>query len=583
MKHNMKRTLVIIIATFGIGLLIGWLIFGKSSMDHSNHKQESEQSEQSVWTCSMHPQIKQPDPGDCPICGMDLIPLESSSDSNDSLVIKMSPSAMKLAQVQTIKVSSGAYSKSINLTGKVQADERLLFSQSAHIPGRIEKLTVNFTGEYVEKGQVVAYMYSPELMTAQEELLQAQKIRTTQPELFNAAVKKLENWKLSQAQINQILESKRPFQDFPVLANTSGYVTKKLINVGDYLKQGEPIYNIADLSKVWILFDVYESDLQWINKGSSVKYTVQSMPGKEFTGTVSYIDPIINNSTRVAKARIVVANSQLKFKPEMFVSGTIQSKVQVEEETVIVPKTAVMWTGTRSVVYVMESMNSGVGFTLREVKLGPSLGDKYVVEEGLKTGEEIAVNGTFSIDAAAQLEGKPSMMNRQNSEAKLSKIMKQPTLSKGVEQNLNPKTKEDFKKLLTSYLEIKSALVSDDYSSAMQGLEQMQECIRNISYNKLDKDLGSFLNDQKVIIESNLGSLASADDLKHFRKAFKPLSNSMINLVKHMDIADETIYVQYCPMADNNQGAEWLSLEDDIRNPYFGASMLTCGEVSAEY
>ncbi|WP_303918507.1 efflux RND transporter periplasmic adaptor subunit [Draconibacterium sediminis] len=413
-----RKTIIIVLVTLVIGLLLGWLIFGGSEStateEHQHEHSAEEVAGETTWTCSMHPQIRQPEPGDCPICGMDLIPLEEEQNSEiDPNAISMSATAMQLANIRTTVVGSSEPLKVVRLNGKVQEDERLIFSQSSHIPGRIEDLLVNFTGDYVQKGQVIASVYSPDLVTAQEELFEAQKIKGTQPQLFEAAKAKLKNWKLTDEQINQILASGTAQQTFEVKAEVSGYVTKKMVNTGDYVRRGQAIYEIADLSKIWILFDVYESDLPWIKKGDKVSYTIESLPGETFEGTIDYLDPVINPKTRVAKARVVQSNKGLKLKPEMFVSGKVEAKLP-QTDALIVPKTAVMWTGERSVVYVKSDSEQGVYFNMREVDLGPALGESYIVQGGIQQGEEIAVNGTFSIDAAAQLAGKPSMMSLKN-------------------------------------------------------------------------------------------------------------------------------------------------------------------------
>ena len=185
-----RKTIIIVLSALVIGLLLGWLIFGGSAgktIDEHQHE-TMEVAGETIWTCSMHPQIRQNEPGDCPICGMDLIQLESEQDSDiDPMAISMSSTAMQLANVSTAMVESMKPVKMVRLNGKVQSDERLVYSQSSHIPGRIEKLMLNFTGDYVNQGQVIASVYSPELVTAQEELFEAQKIAETQPQLFDAA------------------------------------------------------------------------------------------------------------------------------------------------------------------------------------------------------------------------------------------------------------------------------------------------------------------------------------------------------------------------------------------------------------
>ena len=209
MKTETKKIIKVALSTLILGLLFGWLLFGGSENNNvDEHQHTDEMAGETIWTCSMHPQIRKNEAGACPICGMDLIPLEEDNNSElDPMAISMSQTAMQIANVSTEIVSKMKPIKSLRLNGKVQADERSVYSQSSHIPGRIERLMVNFTGEYVNKGQVIASIYSPELVTAQEELFEARKVVETQPQLFNAAKEKLKNWKLSDKQITQILES----------------------------------------------------------------------------------------------------------------------------------------------------------------------------------------------------------------------------------------------------------------------------------------------------------------------------------------------------------------------------------------
>jgi RND family efflux transporter, MFP subunit len=586
MKNINKTTVIIAISTLVIGLLFGWLIFGRSNepqADEHNHSTTAES--ETIWTCSMHPQIRQNEPGDCPLCGMDLIPLESTDGELDPLAVSMSPTAMQLAQVQTMVVDKGKTNKSIRLNGKVQADERLLFTQSSHIPGRIEKLSVNFTGEFITQGQVIAYVYSPELVTAQEELFEAKKIKESQPALFDAAKEKLKNWKLSEKQIDQIVASNKTIQQFPVLANVSGYVTKKMVNLGDYIRQGEALYEIADLSKVWLLFDVYESDMTWINKGDAVIYTVQSIPGKTFQGRISYIDPVIDPKTRVAKARLEATNKGLMLKPEMFATGTIEAKTNTGNASLTVPKTAVMWTGKRSVVYVMQMSVKGVSFIMREVTLGPELGESYVIEEGLQPGEEIAINGTFSIDAAAQLAGKPSMMNPEGGVAMTghnhggntnSNMETMPVSSK--KTTLSEDAKKSLQPLFDNYFKLKDALASDDFEDAKASGVAMNNSLGKIDMNLFKGDAHSLWMQQSTALKPSLQHIEHLGDIKAIRGKFINISNLMIAIAESFAPLSTAIYIQNCPMADSNKGADWLSLDKEIQNPYFGESMLSCGE-----
>lgn len=571
MKFN-KNTIVIVVVSLLIGSAIGYFVSTSGDNDEAQSDEETIAADDQIWTCSMHPQIRQNEPGDCPICGMDLIPLEDDDATDaDPTAVRMSPTAMQLADVRTTTVGSSDQQKTIRLTGKVQVDERQKFTQSAHIPGRIEQLTVNFTGELVSEGQTIARIYSPELLTAQEELFEAQKIRDAQPALFESAKSKLKNWKLSDAQINEVLQSGEARSQFPVLANASGYVTELMVQLGDYVQSGEPLFEISDLSQVWILFDIYESEMGLIERGDTVRYTVQSIPGKSFTGTIDYIDPVIDASSRVTRARIVADNPNLQLKPEMFVSGKLESDASYSDAAVIVPKSAVMWTGERSVVYVKQNTEDGVFFNMREVTLGPAMGDHYVIEDGLNNGEEIAVNGTFSIDAAAQLAGKPSMMNREGGETATvhdhgpERVTGQPYEQQAEE---TPHSSEEITEILTAYLEIKDALVETN------GLKTSQTAEHLLSV------LGDADDELTKSIRTNTRNIHATTDPEEQREYFEALSENMYSLAQSDESSFDTLYRQYCPMAFNNEGAYWLSTSEEIRNPYFGDRMLKCGEVT---
>lgn len=569
-----KKQIGLYLAVLIVGALIGYLISTSAHQQIStSNNQTIKPAENQTWTCSMHPQIKKSEPGDCPICGMDLIPQESADDDLDPDAVRMSPTAMQLAQVQTAIVGKGNSEKSIRLNGKVHADERLLFTQSSHIPGRIEKLTVDFTGVFVSEGQVIANIYSPALTTAQEELFEARKIKETQPALFNAAKEKLKNWKLTDAQIDHILESDKIIEQFPILANASGYVTKKMVNLGDYVKEGQAIFEIAQLSRVWVLFDVYESDMNWIKKGASVTYSVQSIPGETFEGTISYIDPVIDPKTRVAKARIETNNSDLALKPGMFVSGTLEAETKSSDQSITVPKSAVMWTGKRSVVYVMQTSDQGVNFKMREVALGPELGERFVIESGIEPGEEIAVHGTFSIDAAAQLAGKSSMMNRADD-----------TASRSADAPVSEDLQKGLKQLFSDYFDLKNHLVQDDFKKAIDSATRLQSSLTEMSssldHETIEKSDHEFWTQKSKSLKKGLERGEGVYDIEGLREEFIGISNTMIALAEYFDPISSTVYLQHCPMADSNKGADWLSKEKEIRNPYFGEAMLTCGEVT---
>ena len=581
-----KKTKILLAVTLLVGLLLGALFFGGSTKEEDNKTEAKSKVE--VWTCSMHPQIRQPEPGDCPICGMDLIPLESGNDDIDPEAISMSESAMIIAGISTYRVGNTDGVKEISLNGKIEVNEKTVYSQSSHIPGRIEKIQVSFVGEYVKKGQVVAYVYSPELASAQQELIEAYSVKDLQPQLFESVKMKLKNWKVSDATINSIISSGKTQDKFPVYADVSGYIIKKNVELGDYLQKGQTLYDVADLSTVWVLFEIYESDMSWVKKGDKINYTVASFPGETFSGTIAFIDPFINPMTRIAKARVEVANSGLKFKPEMFTTGTLKTKITSNKSTLSVPKSAVMWTGKRSIVYIKNETDKGITFKLREVTLGPLLGNDYIIEKGLEVGEEIVANGTFNVDAAAQLAGKPSMMNLEggrvstghnHGDSSMPMSEDKKVVLKTEKTTISAEAKKSLQPLYKDYFEFKDALTKDDFNSAKKALLAFEKSFNKINMSVFKGESHKVWMNYQTELKKQTLHATHIKNSKELRISFEPISNVMIAMTKAFNPLNGSSYVQFCPMANSDKGANWLSKENKVVNPYFGASMLKCGEV----
>ncbi len=593
MKNILTNKYFLIAAALIIGLLLGKFIFsGSEAADAAHdHNAETTQGKTQIWTCSMHPQIRKTEPGKCPICGMELIPADNGEEDSNPMAVTMSPTAMKLADVQTMVVSKERPVKVVRLNGKVEADERLISIQTSHIAGRIEQLLVNFTGETVRKGQTIAYVYSPELYTAQEELLEAYDDRDRYPEMYTAAREKLKFWKLTDKQIDEIIRTKEIVENFPILSDLSGVVISKRVNLGDHVMEGSPLFEIADLSRVWVLFDVYENDMPWVSVGDEVEFTIQSLPGKQFKGKISFIDPVIDPKTRVARARVNLDNPGMLLKPEMFASGIVKSPLKGNGEAIIIPKSAVMWTGTRSIVYVKLETDEGIQFLMREVILGPSLGSEFVIDSGLNEGEEIAVNGTFSIDAAAQLAGKPSMMNPEGGPAMTghnhggAPPAAAPSTSgkeaKTIQSiSVSRKAKAALKPLVDQYLDMRKALAADDMKKAQEAGMKMRNTLNNIDMKLFEGDAHLVWMENSGKMEKALEHIEHYDKIDNVRDAFRQVSEAMVVMVKSFDPYDATLYVQHCPMANNNKGADWVSEIQEIKNPYFGSEMPGCGEIT---
>jgi Cu(I)/Ag(I) efflux system membrane fusion protein len=570
-------SLILILGTF-----IGWLVFHPSQNKAEKHDQSTEVALGTIWTCAMHPQIRMEQPGKCPICGMELIPLvKSSTTSIDPSAIHLNKEAAQLANVLTSVVTKQKPVKEVRLYGKVQADERLFQSQTAHVPGRIERLSVNFTGETVAKGQVLAEIYSPELITAQQELLETVKTKQLQPELYEASKEKLRQWKLTDDQIAKIESSGVVQNNFEVVSNTTGTVTARRVNTGDHVSQGTVLFDIADLSKVWVMFDAYESDLQFLHIGEKLSFTLQSFPGIDFSGNIIFIDPVIDPVTRVAKVRVETGNQSGKLKPEMFATGIVSTTLKEYRDYMVIPKTAVLWTGKRSVVYVKQPGTDEPVFKLREIGLGPMLGESYVITDGLTEGEEIVTSGTFSVDAAAQLEGKPSMMNPRGGKTSSMPGMDMPEDNSKVipdKMDISMDFTMQLNTVFDKYIFLKDGFVQSDTKKTKQSALEVQQALLKVDMKLLTGDAHIQWMDISVNLDKQIKLIASSGKLEDQRIGFSGFSDQLYKAVKTFGLMGKTAYYQFCPMAFDNKGAYWLSESKTIRNPYFGEKMMDCGE-----
>ncbi len=558
MKNLKKYGIGLILIVLGV--LIGYYTAPAGADDHADHA--AGESKSTMWTCSMHPSVMQDEPGLCPLCEMDLIPADDAGGGDaDFQGIEMSEHAVALAKVQTSKVRYLLPQKAVRLNGKIEEAENADRQQAAHFEGRIEEMRVRETGQTVNKGQVVAVLYAPSLMSAQRELLEAYESREERESLYKAARQKLKNRKITDEQIDEIINRGKATEFMPLLADASGVVTERLVNEGDYLTKGQNLYTVNSREQVWAIFDVYEEDFSFVNRGDSVTFTLKSLPGEEFSGAITFIDPEINEDTRTVKARVVVNNPSGKLYPGMLATGTAQVKL-VNEEVPAIPSSAVLWTGERSLVYVRVDKDKNK-FEPRQVKLGSPLGDGYIVKSGLKEGEEIVTNGAFSVDAAAQLAGKPSMMNDYDGTRE-----KPFALSANAKKQMN-----DF---FEAYLTFKDALVETDFETSKEQLQHMKSSWEQVNMNIFEGASGRYLKRKGESLNASMNKMRRAGDIADLRTEFKAFSEEVLHLADRFPVG-RTFYKQYCPMADDDRGAYWLSGEKRVANPYYGDEMLRCG------
>jgi Cu(I)/Ag(I) efflux system membrane fusion protein len=625
-----KKAILIIVATAVAALIIGIGLgrFTQSSPEVHKHAAEAPgvpgqmeaSSKPTVWTCSMHPQIQQPEPGDCPICGMDLIPLESDAGADDGpRTMSMSESSRALAHIQTTLVQRDYPEAAIRLVGKLDYDATLEKSLTARFPARIDELFVNFKGISVAKGDHLAKVYSPDLLSAQRELLTSYRADPNSS-ITNAAREKLRLWDLAPEQIDAIIERGEAKDSFVLRAPIGGVVVAKNVKAGDYVKTGESLFKIVDLSRLWAYLDAYESDLPWLRYGQDVAFTVQAIPGETFHGQIAFIEPEVNRKTRTVPIRVNVPNPDGKLKPGMFVRSIVTSRLaedgkvyapefagkwispmhpevvkdgpgqcdvcgmdlvpaeelgyvdnSTENAPLIVPSSAVLRTGKRAVVYVEKPDTDRPTYEGREIVLGPRAGNFYLVASGLDAGERVVTNGAFKIDSALQIQAKPSMMNPEGGGSTPGHNHGGEAPASG-EAAPSPhagmamlKIADDVApELLSPYLAMQSALAGDDLDAAKAEAKAMME-----------------ITGHSGSLPEMLHDMLAAETLEALRKPhFETLSNAMIAAAKANPASfNSELIIMHCPMVYGDRGADWLQASEPLLNPYFGAMMLKCGEV----
>ena len=347
---NTLKTRWVIISVFAAifitGLVIGLLLRTGGGPGETTVSIGTPDSKILFWTCSMHPQIKQDGPGRCPICEMDLVPMREEAGGGEKASLRLGERARQLASVQTTPVEYRKLSKSIFTVGKIDYDESSVAHVTAWVSGRTDKLYVNFTGTIVKKGEHLIYMYSPDLLSTQEEYLLAyrgiEKLKDSPiPEVISSSKTLLENtrqrlllWGITEEQINELERTQTPQTHLTIYAPIGGTIISKDAFEGMYFETGDMLFTIADLSGVWLYLDIYEYDLPWVRYGQDIEVITESYPGDVFHGTVVFIDPFLNEVTRSVKVRINMDNREGKLKPGMYVNARLKVKLESEGVTI---------------------------------------------------------------------------------------------------------------------------------------------------------------------------------------------------------------------------------------------------------
>ncbi len=604
-----------------------------------------------LWTCSMHPQIKLPKPGKCPICGMDLIPLVADEDEQAPSAARysMSKEAKELAQVETATVKRDHAKIKVRMVGMVYEDETHAATLTSRVDGRLDAVYVDYTGVHVTKGDPMVKIWSPTLIKSQVELFESTRSSGPDDSVTKGAEEKLIQQGLTPEQIKEIKEKKKPILEITLRAPISGTVMRKLAILGQFVKEGSEMYNINDLSRVWVKMDAYETDMPWVRYGQDVNFTTPALPGKTFKGKILFIDPTLDTKTRSVKVRVEADNPDLSLRPGMFVTAELESEcdetgrvikpewagkyicpihptdegspvqgicpdsgIQLRPASaygyaddpnvklpLVIPASAPLITGKRSVVYIEVPNADRPTYELREVTLGPRAGDRYVVYNGLTEGEKVVTNGNFQIDSAMQILGKPSMMNEKEAKTGTAPMTMPGQAPMTTPAPAAPKEEvvgklkapkhflEALSPLVTEYLTLKDALVDEKTQDAAKYAGHLDKLLADVKTDGFDQKATTTWKTLAQAMSANLKKLAESRDVAAQRKAFDPLSEAFAKVLMGFGhVMKDPLYVFYCPMAFDGEGAHWVEGKDERRNPYFGRKpfkgqdMLTCGELA---
>lgn len=647
-----------------------------------------------VWTCSMDPQVQLPAPGDCPICGMALIPLDPAGSGGGAWELALSAEAAARAGIETTVAAEGLAVFELGLVGRVAVDETRVVSLTSWVAGRLDRLYVDYTGVLLRAGDHVAEVYSPMLFAAQEEWLQARSAlanlasdapefqRTTRASTLDAASERLRQLGVSEAQLAELAERGTPKQHVTVNAPFGGVVTAKRAQEGGYVERGTVIVELADLDHVWVELEAYESDLPALRLGQDVSFRVEGRPGEVFHSRIAWLDPLLYPRTRTATVRLNVQNTSAELKPGTFVRATVDvlldgrgraigadlsdkwlcpmhpdvvrdapadcpvcgmdlelgaelglSAAGASVPPLLIPASAVLWTGKRSVVYV-EDLSAGPeqrAFLGREVELGPKVGDTYLVLDGLMAGERVVTRGAFVIDSELQIRAKRSMLHPEvggdvergvrhidvepdargadgmeastdsmdssstdsmdssstdSMDSSSSDSMEAPVVEESSAEGAADAESEldfdaSFKAFVEAYLAYEEALAADAYSPLLA--RGLMETFASVTTTGATPEERAFWEWGRGDLQAAVEAAGRAVGIEPARVALEPLSATMVTAVERFGAPDGiALSVFHCPMAFDNRGASWLARKGPLLNPYFGAMMLRCGRVERE-
>lgn len=602
----------------GFAMRQGWIPLAESGQSAATAQAQVER-----YICPMMCVPPTTEPGRCPVCGMELVAAAESGDG-DGVSIQIEAVARRLIGVQTAEAKYESLTKTIRTIGAIEYDESKLSTISAYVDGRLEQMYADYVGVPVSQGDDLALIYSPELYSAQTEYLSAQGEASASrfinsSELKALAEEKLIELGLSDEQIRTLKEEQTPKPRLRIQSPQDGTVIEKLAVEGDYIKTGQAIYRVADLSTVWMMLDLFPDDAALVLFGQEVEAEISSAPGLVFTGRVAFVDPTVSRETRSVRVRVEMLNLDGKLRPGDYATARIKvpalprevvydpalagkyispmhpqvirdapgqcpicdmdliptsnlgfaAEPQPEEQVVTVPRDAVLMAGNDSVIYVETEPGR---FEVRQVSIGGLTEERAIIAEGLEAGEVVATQGNFLLDSQSQLAGNPSLLDPRRAQrfppGPLPNLPTEPLLQLSAEASL------EFDRAFKAYFEIQEALARDEAAPAVSVnllIEALSLCLQ---IDELPDDVQREMGTARRSAERLVGDIDLA------RPAFRTVSHAMIRSAYQVrGTSSSTSMIHYfCPMVPGG-GGDWLQSQEPLRNPYWGAEMLSCGEM----
>ena len=521
------------------------------------------------WTCGMHPWIVLPEPGLCPICQMDLVPLDPAKFTGE---LTIDPVVVQNIGVRTQPVTSGPLVRTVRTVGNVTYDETRVTDVNTKFGGWIEGLKVDSAGAPVKAGETLFNVYSPALYAAQQEYQLALRndanangaVAETNKQLLESARTRLELFDLGDNQIDALGKLDEPQRTVAVRSPAKGVVIDKMATEGMQITPGMRVYRIADLSKVWVQATVYESQLPFVKEGQAATMTLPYLPGESFEGKVAYVYPYLNDKTRATTVRLEFDNAAGTLKPGMFAEVMLRNTMQ--ESATLVPQSAVVETGTRRVAFV--SLGDGK-FEPRDVTTGTQTADGMVqVLSGLSPGERVVTSGQFLIDSEARTREALAKMIKGDPAAEQEAVVTAATPSVAP---LPSTATAPLNDALAAYLKIGDALAGDSTAGVAEQAAALADAARRLApeARSLDAD---------ALAKSADALTSAGGDLKAARDAFAKVSDAMVPLARTTGVPSTfdggPVQAMHCPMYAG--GTRWLQAAGDVRNPYMGSKMIGC-------